>query len=139
MLTPTAEVAVPIGSPGNFVSLANERHPPAREEPLRVSWTRRWGEDGVGSDPPPDDMRLAGCALFAVAEGRPAIVIPSHLEHARMSSHPLDAQAWPERPVRSRQVRDECLGDHLAEHGLLLPREVLPVPLETRKRLKRRH
>ena len=72
------------------------------------------------SDPPPDDMRLARYAFFPVAKGRPAIVIPCHLEHARMSSHPLDPQAWPERPVRSRQVRDEGLQNHLAEQGLLL-------------------
>jgi hypothetical protein len=69
----------------------------------------------MGSDPAPDDMRLAGYALLALAEGRPAIVIPGHLKHARMSSHPIDAQARLERPVRSRQVRDECLGDHLAD------------------------
>ena len=103
---------LPDWRPGNFVSLANERHHLAREEPRRVSWTRRWGEDGVGSDPPPDDMRLAGYALFAVARCHCAIVIPGHLEHARMSSHPLDAQA--RRNGRSATARwDECLGDHL--------------------------
>ena len=33
----------------------------------------------------------------------------------------------------------ECLGDHRAEQGLLLSREVLPDPLGTRKSLKHRH
>src|SRR5690242_20918854 len=56
-----------------------------------------------------------------------------------MSSHPLDPQPWPEWPVRGSQVRHEGLQDHLAEQGLLLRGEVLPVPLETRKRLKCRH
>jgi hypothetical protein len=93
----------------------------------------------VGSDPPPDDMRLAGYALSAVAEGRPAIVIPRHLEHARMSSYPFDAQDRPERPVRSRQVRDECLGDHPAEQGLLLPREIFQCRSKRGRSLKRRH
>jgi hypothetical protein len=37
----------------------------------RVSWAGRRGEDGVGSDPPPDDMRLAWYAFVPVAEGRP--------------------------------------------------------------------
>src|SRR6185312_10280228 len=96
-------------------------------------------EDGVSSDPPPDDVRLARYAFFPVAEGCPAIVIPCHLEHARKSSNPLDPQAWPERPVRSRQVRVDVVHNRSAEQGLLLSREVLPVPLETGKRLKRRH
>jgi len=38
-----------------------------------------------GFHPPPDDMRLAGYALFALAEGGPTIVVPCHLEQASRS------------------------------------------------------
>ena len=125
-------------APENFVSFANEQHYLAREGSSGVSWPWRRSEDGVGSDPPPDDVRLAGYSFFPVTEGRPTVVIPRHLENTRMGGHPLDAQARSERPVRGRQVGHEGFHDHLAEQGLLLRGEILPVPLETRKRLKRR-
>ena len=97
------------------------------------------GEDGVGSDAPPDDVRLAGHTLGSVTEGGAAVVVPRHLEHASVGLHPFDTQAWPERPVRGRQVGHESLHHDLAEHGPLPWREILPVSLETRERLERRH
>ena len=50
-----------------------------------VSWAGRRGEDGMGSDPPPDDVRLARYAFFPVAEGRPAVVAHAIL-NTRVSS-----------------------------------------------------
>ena len=55
---------------------------------------RAAGEDAVGSDSPSDDVRLTGYPFFPVAEGCPTVVIPCHLEHARVGGHPLDPQAW---------------------------------------------
>jgi len=84
-------------------------------------------------------VRLARYAFFPVAEGRPAVVVPCHLEHAWMSGDAFDAQAWPERTVRGYQIRNEDLKNYLAEQVLLLRGELLPVPLKTGKRLERRH
>src|SRR6202453_4157864 len=98
-----------------------------------------WGEDCAGSDAPPDDVRLSGDSFVAVAEGRASVAVPAHLEYARVGGHALDAEPRPERAVRGGQVRHEGLGDDLAEGGLLLPREVLPVPVEARQRLERGH
>src|SRR5208282_5315907 len=109
----------------------------ARE--VRPCWLRSgWrGEDCVGSDAPPDDMGLPGDSFLAIAEGRAPVVVPGHLEHTRAGGHALDAEPRAERPVLGSQVRHEVLGDDLAEGGLLLPREVLPVPLEAGQRLER--
>ena len=52
------------------------------------------------------------------------------LEHARMGGHALNSESGAERPVWSGQVRHKILPDDLAEGSLLLPRKVLPVPLE---------
>jgi hypothetical protein len=65
---------------------------PARAESLRWqrgSWFRpgRRGEDGVGPCAPPDDVRLAGDAFSPVAEGRPPVAVPCHLEDARVRGH----------------------------------------------------
>src|SRR6266852_5702829 len=99
----------------------------------------RRGEDGVGSDSPPDDVGLAGHAFGPVAEGGPAVVVPCHLEHAGVGGYPFDPQARPERAVRGHQVGHEGFLDRLAEQRLLMRGEVLPVSLEPRKRLNRRH
>jgi hypothetical protein len=61
---------------------------------------RRRSEDVVGSDAPPDDVRLPGHAFGSVAEGGAAIVVPGHLEHVRVGLHAFEAQTRPERPFR---------------------------------------
>ena len=73
----------------------------------RGSGPGRWGEDGVGSYAPPDDVRLAGDAFSPVAEGRPPVAVPCHLEYARVRGHAFHAQARPEGAVRDDEVRDE--------------------------------
>jgi tetratricopeptide (TPR) repeat protein len=105
----------------------------------RGSGPGRRGEDGVGPYAPPDDVRLAGDAFSPVAEGRPPVAVPCHLEHARVGGHAFHAQARPEGAVRDSEVRDEGFLDHLGEGGPLLRREVLPVLLEAGKRLEGRH
>jgi hypothetical protein len=99
----------------------------------------RRSEDVMGSNAPPDDVRLAWHAFGSVAEGGAAVVVPGHLEHVRMGFHAFDPQARPERPVRGHQVRHEGVPDHLKERSPLLRLQVLPVFLETRQRLERRH
>ena len=68
----------------------------------------------MGSDAPPDNVRLPGYAFGSVAEGGAAIVVPGHLEHVRVSFHAFDAQARPERPIRGQKIRHEGFPDYFA-------------------------
>jgi len=53
-----------------------------------------------------------------------------------MGGNAFDAESGAERAVGSGHVRHEVLRDDLAEGSLLLPGEVLPVPLEVGQRLE---
>jgi len=55
-------------------------------------WGGLWGEDRVGSDPPLNDMSLAGEAFSAVAESRAAVIVQGDHEYARVGGHALDTQ-----------------------------------------------
>jgi len=106
---------------------------------LVPSGARGRGEDRVGADATPDDVRLPGNALLAVAEGGPAVRCPGQLEDARMRGDALDPQAGTERPVGGIQVRNDRFLDHLAECVPLLAGEPAPVSLEPGRQLERGH
>lgn len=69
-------------------------------------------KNGVGADPQPHDVRLAGQNLLAVAEGRPSIRCPGHLPYVLGALDSLDAQARGEL----RRLRAQT-GDQLVAGG----------------------
>src|SRR5215472_13548273 len=93
----------------------------------------------MGSDPPPNDVRLTSDPLRTVTECGPPVAVPRHFEDAVVTGHAPHAQSRPERPVRRHQIRYEGIRNHLAKRRLLLGRQLLPVSFEARERLERRH
>jgi hypothetical protein len=83
----------------------------------------------VRSDPPPDDVRLAGLNLDTVGKGRTTVRRPRQLPHTRMVLNALDAQPRAKSLAGAGQVSDE-LGDGLPEDSLLLWRQPIPVAPE---------
>src|ERR1700722_10857672 len=124
--------------PADRAVAATPGNRPANEGKVS-SWTGWRSEDSVGADASPNNVRLAGHALVAIAEGGSTVAIPCHIEDARVSGHALYPQSWPERAVWSRKVRYESFRDHLTKGGLLLRCEFLPVSLKAGKDLKRGH
>jgi hypothetical protein len=76
-------------------------------------------EDGVGSDSPPDDVRLAYMDLIAILKGRTAIRCPTHLPDAGVTLHALDSEARVEALLGLFQIGDELL-ESSQECSLLL-------------------
>src|SRR5580704_7200290 len=92
-MMPTVVMTAPTPEPiGSFRSRAGRR-----------------SEDDLGSDPPPDHVRLAWHAFGPVAKSRAPVVSPGHLEHARVGRHAFDPQARPERAVGGHQIGHEGL------------------------------
>ena len=89
----------------------------------------------MSADPAPDDVRLARVNLVAVLERGPPVRRPAHLPDARVSLHPLDAEAGMETLPAFRQIGDEDRYG-LTEGPLLLRRESIPVAPERRRTLR---
>jgi hypothetical protein len=58
----------------------------------------------VGAYAAPDDERLPGYASGPVAEGRAAVIVPRHLEHARVGGHAFNTQAGSKRAAAATAV-----------------------------------
>src|SRR5437879_1547286 len=71
---------------------SGRRHGYPLEAPVRRPQSGRSGlvEDFVGSDPAPDDVRLALADRIAVLEGCSTVIRPGHLEDARSTLDTLD-------------------------------------------------
>jgi hypothetical protein len=89
------------------------------------------GEDGVGADSAPDDVRLACDAGVAVLEGRSSIIGPGHFEDAGCRFHALDPEPVPE-PGGVLEVLDE-LTDGDEKRGLLSRRQAVEICAEARQ------
>ncbi|HET8813636.1 MAG TPA: hypothetical protein VFM51_01605 [Solirubrobacterales bacterium] len=76
-------------------------------------------EDRMGSDTPPDNVRLAGLDFLAVLEGRAAIIGPSHLPDSRMPLDPFHAKPGMKTLLIFGEIGDE-LSYRIAEFPLLL-------------------
>jgi hypothetical protein len=71
----------------------------------------RLGEDRVGSDAAPDDMRFIFHDGFAELERRPAIFGPRHLEHAGGTLHSFHPKTLPEPSATVEIVYEESNGE----------------------------
>lgn len=72
----------------------------------------------MGSDAPPDDVRLAGVDFIAVLEGRAAVIGPGHLPDAGMTLHALYAKPGMEALLVFGEIGDE-LSHRIAKFALL--------------------
>jgi hypothetical protein len=73
----------------------------------------------MGSDAPPDDVRLAEADFIAVLEGRTAVMGPGHLSDSRMPQDALYAKVEMKALLVLGKVSDE-LRHCIAELSLLL-------------------
>lgn len=73
----------------------------------------------MGTDAPPDDVRLVGVDFIAVLEGRAAVIGPGHLPDSRMPLHALYAKARMKALLALSKISDE-LRHGGAELALLL-------------------
>lgn len=75
-------------------------------------------EDRMGSDPPPDDMRLTFDNRTAVLKRCPTLAGPRHLEDPRGALNALDPQAIAESFAATQVIDELC--DRSQEQCLLL-------------------